>query len=405
MHMRIAIEESAMRLTFLPPVKPVPVRDMFWLFLGTRVLLVVGTYLSFILFPVPAHVYPQTPVDMTGLLLSWKHWDAIDYIQIAQSGYQNVLQTAFFPLFPILVKSVALLFLNHAYTLAAMLVSNLALFGALYVLYQIAADALGEAVGRRAMLYLCIFPTAFFFFAAYNESLFLFLTASALYSLRHQKWLLAGGLGALAALTRSAGVLLVLPFLYELWIARDLSRPGLMKQVVGLIPKALPIVLIPLGTLLYCFYCWKYFGNAFSFAAVEKSWGRPFTLPWVGLLDGLRQIFVIQPFGSFMEVHTLIDLSAVLGFIALAVVGWRYLSLRYTIWVVLLILFMLSGSAITSADPLFADQRYVLEMFPGFIMLAALGLKYQRLHQAILISFPFLQAIMAALFVLHRWMV
>src|ERR1051326_7277700 len=114
--MRIAIEELTMRLTFLPPVKPAPVRDMLWLFLGTRVLLVIGTYLSFILFPVPAHVYPQKPVDMMGLLLSWQHWDAVDYIQIAQSGYQNVLQTAFFPLFSLLAKGVALLFFNHAYT-------------------------------------------------------------------------------------------------------------------------------------------------------------------------------------------------------------------------------------------------------------------------------------------------
>lgn len=394
-----------MQSTLLPPLKPMPVRDMLWLFLGTRLLLVIGTYLSFILFPVPAHVYPQSPVDMTGLLLSWKHWDAIDYIQIAQFGYQNSVETAFFPLFPILVKCVALLFGNHAYTLAAMLVSNLALFGALYVLYQIASDALGEQVGRRTLLYLCLFPTAFFFFTGYNESLFLLLTCSTLFALRHQKWILAGGLGALAALTRSAGVLLILPFLYELWMARDISQPGFPKQIVGLIPKTLPIMLIPLGTLYYSYYCWKNFGNPLSFAVAEKSWGRSFTFPWTGVIEGFRQIFFVQPFGSFMEVHTLIDLSAVLAFIALAIVGWRYLSLRYTIWIVILLLFMLSGSAIATADPLFADQRYVLEMFPGFITLALLSIKHNRLHQAISISFPFLQAIMAALFVLHRWMV
>ena len=394
-----------MQSTLLPPLKPTPVRDMLWLFLGTRLLLVIGTYISFILFPVPPHVYPQSPVDMTGLLLSWRHWDANDYVQIAQSGYQNISETAFFPLFPFLVKCMALLFGNHAYTLAAMLVSNLALFGALYVLYQIAADALGEQVGRRTLLYLCLFPTAFFFFAGYNESLFLLLSCSTLYAIRHQKWILAGGLGGLAALTRSAGVLLVFPYLYEIWMARDISQPGLPKQVDGLIPKALPIVLIPLGTLLYCYYCWRHFGNPLSFAAVEKSWGRPFTLPWTGIIDAFWQIFFKQPFGSFMEVHTLIDLSAVLGFIALAILGWRYLSVSYTIWIAILLLFMLSGSAIATADPLFADQRYVLEMFPGFITLAALSMKYQRLHQAILISFPFLQAIMAALFVLHRWMV
>jgi Gpi18-like mannosyltransferase len=394
-----------MRSRLLPPLKPIPVRDMLWLFLGTRLLLVIGTYLSFILFPVPPHVYPQSPVDMVGLLSSWKHWDAVAYIQIAQYGYQSVSDTAFFPLFPILVKCVALLLGNHAYTLAAMLVSNLALLGALYVLYQIATDALGEQVGRRTLLYLCLFPTAFFFFTGYNESLFLLLTCSTLFALRHQKWILAGGLGALAALTRSAGVLLAFPFLYELWMARDLSQPRLPRQVVGLIPKALPIVLIPLGILCYCYYCWRYFGNPLSFAAVEKNWGRPFTLPWTGIIDAFKQIFFIQPFGSFMEVHTIIDLSAVMGFIALAIVGWRYLSMRYTIWIVILLLFMLSGSAIASADPLFADQRYVLEMFPAFIILAALSMKHQRLHQAVFISFPFLQAIMAALFVLHRWMV
>src|ERR1700719_2343124 len=108
--MRWCHEVSAMQSTLLPPLKPMPVREMLWLFLGTRLVLVIGTCLSFILFPVPAHVYPQSPVDMVGLLLSWKHWDAIDYIQIAQSGYQNITETAFFPLFPMLVKGVALLF-------------------------------------------------------------------------------------------------------------------------------------------------------------------------------------------------------------------------------------------------------------------------------------------------------
>src|SRR5690349_8478551 len=254
--MRIAIEESAMRSTFLPPLKPAPVRDMLWLFLGTRLLLVIGTYLSFILFPVPAHVYPEKPVDMMGLLLSWQHWDANDYIQIAQSGYQNVLQTAFFPLFSMLTKGVAFLFLNQAYTLAAMLVSNLALFGALYVLYQIAADALGDAVGRRTMLYLCIFPTAFFFFTAYNESLFLFLTASSFLALRRQRWWLAGILGLFAAVTRSAGLFLIFPYLYELWISREsitTSDQSASHRLMPLLPRALPVILIPLGTLIYCF--------------------------------------------------------------------------------------------------------------------------------------------------------
>jgi hypothetical protein len=38
-----------MQSTFLPLFKPVRVRDTLWLFPGMRALLVIGTFLSFIL--------------------------------------------------------------------------------------------------------------------------------------------------------------------------------------------------------------------------------------------------------------------------------------------------------------------------------------------------------------------
>src|SRR5215471_12826163 len=241
-------------------LKRAPITDIFWLFVATRLLLVLVTYIGFILFPVPAHVYPSTPVDINALLTSWNRWDAANYTRIAQFGYQTIYDTAFFPLFPWLIKGVALLFGNHGYIEIGMILSNLALLGALFVLYQIAVDALGEQVGRRTLLYLCIFPTAFFFFAAYNESLFLLLTASAFLAMRRQKWWLAGILGFLAALTRSAGLFLVIPYLWELWMARETITGGdqsTMRKLLDMLPRVLPVVLIPLGTLLYCVYCWK----------------------------------------------------------------------------------------------------------------------------------------------------
>ena len=114
---------------------------------------------------------------------------------------------------------------------------------------------------------------------------------------------------------------------------------------------------------------------------------------------------MIQPFGSFFEVHLLLDLTATISFIALAILGWRKLRMSYNIWIVLLLFFMLISPAIAQADVLVSNQRFVLEMFPAFITLAVLGVKYPRFHLGILISFPFLQAILAMLFVLNRWMV
>ncbi len=389
-------------------MKRAPTSDIIWLFVGTRVLLVLVTYIGFILFPVPPHVYPVSAVNISALLTSWNHWDAANFTRIAQYGYQTIYDTAFFPLFPMLIRGIAFLFGNNGYIAIGMILSNLALLGALFVLYQIATDILGEQIGRRTLLYLCIFPTAFFFFAAYNESLFLFLTASSFLAMRRQKWWLAAILGFFAALTRTAGVLLVIPFLYELWISRESiisSNQNTFHKILSTISRALPLLIIPVGTLIYCFYCWKVFHNPLAFAAVQSHWDRHTTWPWVGILSSLRELLLIQPFGSFFEVHLLLDLAATISFIALAILGWRKLRMSYNIWIVLLLFFMLISPAIAQHDVLVSNQRFVLEMFPAFITLAVLGVKYPRLHLALLISFPFLQATLALLFVLNRWMV
>lgn len=393
---------------FLP--KRVPVADILWLFLGTRLLLIVGTYLSFILLPVPPHVYPSTPVDVMGLLTSWNHWDATRFLDIAQYGYRDVTDSPFFPLFPLLIRGIAWLCGNQGYLAIGMVLSNLALLGSLVVLYELATEALGPHVGRRTLLYLCIFPTAFFFFTSYNESLFLFLTSGTFLAMQRQKWWLAGLLGLLATLTRSAGLLLVLPYLYEVWASRERSLTtdpptSFFQQVIALIPKMWPVILMPLGTFSYCLFCWRVFGNPLEFAAVQSHWGRVTAFPWQGIIVAFTQIFSIQPFGSFLEAHLLIDTTATLGAIILAVASWRRLRPSYILWISLLIFYMLLSPALNQADTLQSNQRFILEMFPAFLVLAELGLKYPRLHYACMLAFPFLQALMAALFVYNRWMV
>ena len=133
-------------------MKRAPIADILWLFFGTRLLLIILTYIGYILFPVPAHYYPSAPVDVAGLLSSWNHWDAFNYLRIAQSGYQDVNDTAFFPLFPLLIGGISFLFGHQGFAVIGIVLSNLALLGALFVLYQIAADMLGEQVGRRTLL-------------------------------------------------------------------------------------------------------------------------------------------------------------------------------------------------------------------------------------------------------------
>ena len=382
-------------------MKRAPIRDILWLFTGTRLVLLMVTYFAYILLTAPK--YSSTPVDTVALFSSWNHWDAANYVRIAQFGYNQLpYDLAFFPFFPLLIAAIAYpLGGGWSYLLAGTLISNAALLGALFVIYQLAVDIGGDQVARRTLLYLCIFPTAFYFFAAYNESLLILLTAGSFLAMRRQKWWLAGVLGLLASLTRSAGLLLVIPYIIELWI----SRASITATRQNLVLRVLPLLLIPVGTLLYCIYCWHITGNPVAFASVQSHWGRHTTWPWGGIVQAFIDLFWNQPFGSFNEAHIILDLTATLGFIVLAIVGWRKLRLSYSIWVAILLFFYLLSPGLAKTDVLLSNQRFVLEMFPAFITLAMLGIKYPRLHQALMLVFPALLATLSVLFIMNRWMV
>ena len=382
-------------------MKRAPIRDILWLFTGTRLVLLMVTCFAYILLTAPK--YSSTPVDTVALFSSWNHWDAANYVRIAQFGYDQLpYDLAFFPLFPLLIAAIAYpLGGGWGYLLAGTLISNAALLGALFVIYQLAVDIGGDQVARRTLLYLCIFPTAFYFFAAYNESLLILLTAGSFLAMRRQKWWLAGVLGLLASLTRSAGLLLVIPYIIELWI----SRASITATRQNFVLRVLPLLLIPVGTLLYCIYCWHITGNPIAFASVQSHWGRHTTWPWAGIEQAFIDLFWNQPFGSFNEAHIVLDLTATIGFIVLAILGWRKLRLSYSIWVAILLFYYLLSPGLAKTDVLLSNQRFVLEMFPAFITLAMLGIKYPRLHQALMLVFPALLATLSVLFIMNRWMV
>lgn len=142
-----------------------------------------------------------------------------------------------------------------------------------------------------------------------------------------------------------------------------------------------------------------------AFAAVQSHWSRSLSLPWTGIWQNSAEIFWIQPFGSFSQVHALIDLTMTLGFIALTILGWRKSPMSYNIWLAFVFMYILITPSTGQADGLISNQRFVLEMFPAFITLALLGQRHPRLHQAILWIFPAFLAIFSLLFVLGKWMV
>ena len=124
--------------------------------------------------------------------------------EIARDGYDQTPTAAFFPLYPLLAPGP-----RRARSLVAVAVSTVCFFAALVALHALTRIELGVEAARWTVLALAFSPMAFFFSALYSESLFLALSVGAVLAARCDRWAWAGVLGALAAATRTTGVLVL----------------------------------------------------------------------------------------------------------------------------------------------------------------------------------------------------
>jgi len=372
----------------------------------SRALFAVLTYLGVVLFNDSLHAsHPFGRPSFTHqFLAAWNRWDVQWYVDIAQRGYgwkkaAGTSPTAFFPLYPALVHVVGTL-TQRSYLTAAMLVSNVAFFLALWYLWRLARWEIGRAVAGRTVLYVTVFPTALFFFAGYTESLFLWLTVASFYHLRRQDWLLAGAFGALASATRVSGVLLVLPLAYEYLRGRNFDLRRLDRGALG-------VVLVPTGLAAFMAYLALSVGDAMAFTQSQAAWQKIFT-PWIwsGFLESLRQILEVQPAASFFEVHNVINVTIGGLFLVLSFVAARRLGASYGLYLAAFWLVTLVSPAMANGYPvpLISLSRYVLALFPVFICLGIVG-RRGEFHNAYMVLSTGILALFTIQFLTGGWII
>ena len=315
------------------------------------------------------------PLEPPGLLSYWAHWDGAWYSQIATEGYGEMApaSTAFFPLYPLLVR-LGMVF-GSGPALWGVLISLLATPFALFFLYRIAEKLYDIRAARAATLALAYFPTAFFLNAVYSEALFLALSTGAVWAaLVRRDLLLAGVFGALAAATRNLGVILLIPLFFE-WL-RNRREFGL-KGFAGL-------ALVPAGLLAYAAFLWGRFGEPLVFARQQaEHWGRelanPFTTlerSWQTARDGAR--YLLDPellFLSTSPVPTLeasntLNFAFLILFLVLIGIGFAVLPPGLSLYTSLIVLLGVLTPA--PSFPLMSLPRFVLGAFPVFLVLGYL---------------------------------
>ena len=209
-----------------------------------------------------------------------QRWDAAHYIRLIEEGYQGYTENGqhlFLVFFPGYVWAARLLRLVIPSTaLAGTALSCLCYGGACCYLYRLAGEAYNGRVARDALLYMSLFPFSFFSGLVMTEGLFLLATTGACWYAWRGKWLAFGLFGALAALTRMTGLLVIAVGVIRLLEAYRPLEPPVGKSL-GRCWKPLllrlPLTLLPAaGTLLYLLLNLWVDGDPFAFASHQEHW-------------------------------------------------------------------------------------------------------------------------------------
>ena len=111
---------------------------------------------------------------------------------------------AFFPLYPLTISILNKL-TGFGYVFSALLISRTAFFLVMVYFYRLVKLDFNKRIAYRAVLYICVFPTGFYFFAVYTESIFLLFILMSFFYARKGSWFSACIFSMLASATRSVG--------------------------------------------------------------------------------------------------------------------------------------------------------------------------------------------------------
>jgi hypothetical protein len=389
-------------------VGPVP-RPRGWLGAGAQALLaaLVGrvalagiVWLSLRVFPRFAPYPGQLPDSFFPIhpaLDGWARWDAAHYVAIAGQGYGGSNPSphgglGFFPLFPLLMRGMVAASGQEAtpahLALAGLILANVCFVLAVPLLARFGARQGGPAVGRTASIALGVAPFAFFYNAAYSESLFLLLVLLALSLAHGRRWWWAGLAAGLASGTRLIGLALA-PALLLLAFRRGARGADLLA--VGL--------LAPSGTVAFAAYTGIAFDDPLAYVHAQGTWGG-----WQEHVRFYAELFWRQPREALAteprHLFIMLNLAVALVSVLLLPLVWRRLDPGTALFTTLIV----AQAGVTWVSL----GRYLLPAV-GIYLVAGQLLESRRLatwaRDGLLVASTLLLALLAVLYAHGYWVV
>jgi hypothetical protein len=351
---------------------------------------------------------PRIEGGAAGLLLApWQRFDTQRYVRIAREGYVAPDDSHYPPLYPALIRVTAAPFGGgpNALMFGALAVATLAAFGLFFVFHGLAVRELGTVDARYAVLVMALFPSGFFLFAGYSEPLFIFLALASFVSARDGRFGRAGLLGALASMTRLTGWCLALPIGWEAYVrwkgrtddgspaADRLDTRGL---VLALASAALPIAATA-GFLVL--------RRVLGFAPLDETfgmhWARTPGVPGQDLFTAASTLL----FGGAGRADQLpllwIDFASTVGMLVATPFVFKRFGMSFGLYMAGILFFLLLATS--SVLPLYSATRYVLPLFPAFLLVALVTRNLRILRRGLLFSSFLLWLLFSAMFFSRNW--
>ena len=321
--------------------------------LGVKALVLVHGAFTYL---VP---WEQSLADARAFFEIWNRWDSLNYMHIAEFGYEASGEMkhllAFYPLFPALIRALAPL--CGSFLAAGFWISTLTSVSAAILFHRLVhLDRPEDA--SRAVFFLLVFPTSYFLHIPYTESLFLTFCFGSLLSARARRWALAGLLGACAALTRINGLALSAALLLEVALA--------WREEKRFRPQWLLVLMAPVGAIGFLVVNLLVAGDPFAFVRHQHDhFHRTLDWPWTGYVE-IWKAFLRRASSEAFVMRSQELLFATL-MVAGSIVSVLRLRASYAAYMIV------NTALILGFTHPWAVPRYALILFPLYLMFARIG--------------------------------
>jgi hypothetical protein len=330
-------------------------------------------------------------------------WDAENYLYLAREGYQAGHPTcAFYPLLPYLIGLLSPC-LGGNPSVAGLVITNLAGIAGLGLFYQMVWERWGSETARIALAFLLAYPGAMFFSFIYTEPLFLLELMAVWYGIQRgqRRWAALGGF--LMPLTRPVGVLIIPILAAWAWQQAGRNRVcsgcGLIKA--DRFSKAAGWVMVTLcavsGFLCYLLLMTAWTGDPWEGFRAQRHY--PYHPSVANLFNFEKWATAFLKWESFHgSTNSILDRSLFVVFLGSLYGIWRLDRLCF-LWS------LLAGMIPAFSNCLFSYTRYLLMVFPLFILLGRhfQGTQHRWLRVYYGLLLVTLQAYLIVRYANHQW--